>query len=370
MSIDRYPPRKGSKHSRWRARWRDPNGRQKTKVFDRKVDAERWMIEIEHRKHVGEYVDPAAGRVTFRDYAEPWRERQVHAPSTRQQVETYFRRHVMPTLGDMELRAIRPSDIQSWVTKCSKTLAPGTVELMYRYVAKLLLDAQHDRLIARTPCVGIKLPKKPKPKMYLPTTDQLVAVTEKLPDRYRVITLLCAGAGLRISEALGLRVEDVDFLRRELHVRDQLAGVVDGEPKYGPTKSPAGVRVVPLGEVVVKGIAAHLARFPVSGNGLIVTNDLGQPLGRSKAGHLWRAACKKADVDDIRLHDLRHYFASALISAGCSVKAVQSALGHAKASETLDTYTHLWPSDDDRTRNAIDDAMRASASEGASAQAE
>ena len=264
----------------------------------------------------------------------------------------------MPTLGDMELRAIRKSDIQTWVTKCSETLAPGTVELMYRYVAKVLLDAQHDRLIARTPCVGIKLPKKQKPKMNLPTTDQLAAATEKLPDRYQVITLLCAGAGLRISEALGLRVEDVDFLRRELHVRDQLVGIEDGQPKFGPTKSPAGVRVVPLGEIVVNGIAAHLAEFPAPDSGLVVVNELGQPLGRSKAGHLWRTACTKAGVADVRLHDLRHYFASALISAGCSVKAVQSALGHATASETLNTYTHLWPSDDDRTRNAIDLALK------------
>jgi integrase len=98
--------------------------------------------------------------------------------------------------------------------------------------------------------------------------------------------------------------------------------------------------------------------------------ELGQPIGRSKAGHLWRAACTEAEVADICLHDLRHYFASARISAAWSPKAVQAALGHGKLSETLDTYTHLWPSDDDRTRNAIDDALRSSSSHGASAKAE
>jgi integrase len=59
----------------------------------------------------------------------------------------------------------------------------------------------------------------------------------------------------------------------------------------------------------------------------------------------------------VRFHDLRHFYASALISGGCSVKAVQKALGHASATETLDTYAHLWPDDEDRTRAAIGAAL-------------
>jgi integrase len=69
----------------------------------------------------------------------------------------------------------------------------------------------------------------------------------------------------------------------------------------------------------------------------------------------WRRARDAAGLErSIRFHDLRHAFASALISAGCSIKAVQRALGHASASTTLDTYGHLWPGDEDRIRQAVD----------------
>ncbi len=69
----------------------------------------------------------------------------------------------------------------------------------------------------------------------------------------------------------------------------------------------------------------------------------GQPPHQNTIGYLWRKACTAAKVSDVTLHDLRHYFASGLIAAGCDVVTVQRALGHAKATTTLGTYSHLWP---------------------------
>ncbi|WP_342778098.1 tyrosine-type recombinase/integrase [Oryzihumus leptocrescens] len=77
-------------------------------------------------------------------------------------------------------------------------------------------------------------------------------------------------------------------------------------------------------------------------------------LRRSAFGTTWRRATTRAGLAGLRFHDLRHYCASLLIRHGESVKTDQARLGHASAAETLDTYSHLWPDSDDRTREAVD----------------
>lgn len=85
----------------------------------------------------------------------------------------------------------------------------------------------------------------------------------------------------------------------------------------------------------------------------------GQPPHQNTVGHAWRQACRRCDVTDFTLHDLRHFYASGLIASGCDVVTVQRALGHAKATTTLNTYAHLWPTAEDRTRAAADNLMAA-----------
>jgi hypothetical protein len=91
---------------RWRARFRDPTGKEHAKHFARRVDAKRWLDETTAAVVVGQFVDPAAGRMTLREYAEQWRAAQVHRPSTQAHHETTLRRHVYPILGDKRLSAI------------------------------------------------------------------------------------------------------------------------------------------------------------------------------------------------------------------------------------------------------------------------
>ena len=97
----------------WRARWRTPEGGSRSKTFSRKIDAENHLTSTEHSKRVGAYVDPAAGKVTFKVYAEQWRAAQVHRPGTESQVETSLRRHVYPRIGYRPIGAIRQSEIQA-----------------------------------------------------------------------------------------------------------------------------------------------------------------------------------------------------------------------------------------------------------------
>jgi integrase len=119
-----------------------------------------------------------------------------------------------------------------------------------------------------------------------------------------------------------------------------------------------GVRVIPLPTVVVDSLAAHLLSFPAKG--LTITNAVGDPIKRSDFGYVWLRVTKSVDLEGLHFHDLHHFYASLLIRHGESVKTVQARLGHANAAATLDTYSHLWPDSDDRTREAVDLVLRIS----------
>ena len=351
---------------RWRARYRDLDGREHSRHFDRKVDAQRWLDEVTAALITGTYVDPNAGRVTLKEYAEAWRVGQVHRPSSALHVETTLRRHVYPTFGARELSSLRPSEIQAWVkrltdgTEQQKPLAPATIAVVHGILAAVLKAAVRDRKLVSSPCKGIKLPKDPPRKLVPLTTSAVQALAEHVGPRYRALVLLAAGTGLRQGEAFGLTLDRVDFLRRSVTVDRQLVVLPGHEPRLGPPKTRASYRTIPLPQVVAVALAEHVRRYPVEAGGPLFTGSEGTPLRRSRfSARIWRPAVKAAGLSGVVFHDLRHFYASLLIQHGESVKVVQARLGHATAAETLDTYSHLWPDSEDTTRLAIDSVLGA-----------
>jgi integrase len=346
----------------WRARFRGPDGRERARHFDRKVDARRWLDEQAASVVTGQWVDPRAGRVMFRDYAEQWRASQVHRPTTQAYVETNLRRHVYPVLGDKPLSAVLPSDVQAWVKGMTSTLAPSTVGTVHGVVAGIFRAAVRDRRITANPCEGTRLPKVAKVRVEPLPVETVRGLETAMPGRYRALVTLAAGTGMRQGECLGLTVDRVDFLRRTLTVDRQLVTVPGRAPYLGPPKTAASVRTIPLPQAVLDALAVHLATFPA--DDLVFTTSTGTPVTRTRFGEVWRDAVKAAGAPlGTGFHGLRHFYASLLIRHGESVKTVQARLGHASAAETLDTYSHLWPDSDDRTRAAVDAVLGAGHSE-------
>jgi integrase len=182
-----------------------------------------------------------------------------------------------------------------------------------------------------------------------------MAVVAAAGERYGALVVAAAGTGLREGELLGLTVESIDFLRREIHVRQQLVLVPGHDPVLALPKTAASIRTVPLAGVVADALSAHLARFGSGPHGLIFTNDAGAPIRRNRLSAQWRSWARAAGLaDSVRFHDLRHTFASMLIAEGASVKLVQELMGHASASTTLDVYGHLFPDSADQARAAIE----------------
>jgi integrase len=343
----------------WRARWRTPDGKSRSRTFARRVDAEKFLTSTDHAKLTGSYVDPAAGKVTFGDFARSWQAAQVHRPTTAASIDSTLRNHVFPTFETRPIASIRPSEVQAWVKGISGQIAPSTVRVVVQNLRAVLNAAVRDQVIARSPCLGLKLPADDRPQVQPLETAEVFALIEALPDRYRGLAVLGAGAGLRSGEALGVSSDELDFLRRSLSVRQQLVTLPSGEVVIAPPKTSSSVRTIPLPDFVTSALAEHLASFPASESGLLFTMPDGKPISRNRFGDLWRAAVKAAGVrHGVRFHELRHYYASLLIRHGESVKTVQARLGHASAVETLNTYAHLWPDSEDRTRAAIDEVLR------------
>jgi integrase len=197
------------------------------------------------------------------------------------------------------------------------------------------------------------------------TSEQVLALAGTVPERYRALVIAGAGTGLRPGELFGLELDCVDFLRRTIRVDQQLARVPGGGVGLTPPKTPASYRTVPLPQTVADVLAAHLARWsPYPELGVVFTSGTGGPVQQQPWAAVWETARRRAGLPEWATpHDLRHHYASVLIRSGASVKVVQTRLGHASAKTTLDTYGHLFPDEEDRTRAAVDAAFAAAVSQ-------
>lgn len=371
----RVPTERNGIGARYRVRWLGPDGLERSKSFpdSQHKAAVAWKAQQEVDLVRETYVDPKAGKITVKAFATSWLADLDVDELSRQQMEMRFRSRVFPYLGSAQIGSVKPSAIRSW----DRILRDSNLSDRYRHtlfgnVSAMFTAAMDDNLIARHPCTG-KSVKKPKPgrKKVVPWPEERVwKVQEALQERFRVLVDLGAGLGLRQGECFGLAVEDVDFLRGVVHVRRQVKTVrykhVFALPKYDKTRD------IPLPEPVKLALAEHIRKHPpkeitlpwdVPGGEpttarLIVTSVRGLVVAANDFNrNYWKPALMSASIPYGRyengMHDLRHFFASMLLDQGESIKAVAEWLGHADASFTLKTYTHLMPSSDERTKNAI-----------------
>ncbi len=319
------------------------------------MDAQRWLRDQLGALDTGRWVDPRAGRVTLEAFYAGWSARQVWTDGTHKAMSLAVRG---ATFRSLELRTVRPTHVEAWVKSMSvatperaKPLAPGTIKTRFVNVRSVFRAAIRDGLIATDPTEGVRLPRQRKREaaMTIPSPLDVGALLAAADERFVAFIAVCAFAGLRLGEAAALQVDDVDFLRRQLHVRRQVQRAGRGAveirlPKYGSE------RTVPVPDELLRILSAHM-ELGHRGNWLFQgAGDT--PPHQNTVGYWWRKTVADAGLRGIRLHDCRHFYASGLIAAGCDVVTVQKALGHAKASTTLDTYSHLWPSAEDATRKA------------------
>lgn len=282
---------------RWRARWREDDCTQRAMHFASKGDAERHLTTVSADLIRGDYISPEDAQTLFGEYAEQWAAAQIHRASTASRTEVLYRLHMQERWGHRRLGSIRPTEVQAWVRDLSSKLAASTTRSVYAQFATIMGAAVTDRLINRSPCVRISLPKM-KAERVVPLPVVVVqALSEHMQDEYRAALAVSAMAGLRISECLGLTWDRVDFLGRTITVDRQLVSI-EGGWEFGPPKTRASNRVIPIGEVLAEELAAHRVKFGDGESGLI-TNTGGLAVTRrrrAEAGDRQRRRLPGGDV--------------------------------------------------------------------------
>ncbi|GAY11775.1 site-specific integrase [Pseudonocardia sp. N23] len=371
------------KGMRYRVRYIDPDNKERSKSFadGNKRAAENWLVEVENDKNKGSYLDPTAGRVTFKAFADSWLSAQTFDESTRSAVETRLRVHVYPYFGDRELRAIGPSVVQSWVRQLQQRgLAETYRRTIFANVSGVFTAAIDDERLRRNPCAAksVTRPRGEYPKITPWETEKVARVRHEIGERYRLLVSIGAGCGLRQGEAFGLSPDDIDLEAKMIRVVRQVK-LLNGKFVFAPPKH-GRVRDVPLPSSVAAAIREHLKTYkPVAftlpwrdltGKATTVplltwTRERGTLNRNSFNHHVWKPALRAAGVANPQrsdgFHALRHFYASVLLDGGESIKALSEYLGHADPGFTLRTYTHLMPSSAERTRRAVDAVLGANA---------
>ena len=343
----RRPSARHGRGLRYRARYRDAAGKEVTKAFPdkEKSKAQRWLDEVTASQVTGTYVDPKNARTTVAEWCETWLSGYAtRRPRTVRQAQVHVAQ-IQAAFGSLPLSAVRPSSVRSWTAKLKAAgLADSYVYALHSRLSQIMSDAVHDGLLARNPCSRRTSPGAGSQRPYVATTEQVWALHDAIADHLRPAILLGAFVGLRTAEVVGLRVEDVDFIRGIIRPVQQRAGE--------PLKSDTARTPLPIPQELALQLSAAVGRW---GGDFVVTDGAGRHTSTWAIERAVRAARPKVPglPEDFRFHDLRHYLASLLIASGLDVKVVQHRLRHASAKTTLDTYGHLWPDSDESARAAV-----------------
>jgi integrase len=318
--------------------------RQATKtVRGTKHEAEREMARMIAERDRG--VDLRPERLTVTELASRWLDskRPNLAASTSLSYEILLRLHVIPVIGNVRLRDLKPLHIEAVKSKVTESGGSQKLALnVFRVLNAVLKQGVRWQLLAVNPCTAVDAPRPRRFNAHVPTPEELDRLFVAADaTQYGALVRLAALSGARQGEVLRLRWRDVDWQERRLSIPG--------------TKTTASVRLVDLGSETI----ALLSRWRTaerekrlklgpgatcgSDDAPIFTNFVGGPVDAGGLKRTWRRVVRDADVGHVRFHDLRHASATYLLRAGVPVPIVSERLGHSRTSTTTDIYGHVMP---------------------------
>ena len=313
-----------------------------------------------------------ADNMTVGEYLARWLSDSVKGTvriSTFERHEQIVRAHLVTAFGRMKVKNLTPAHVRSLHReKLEDGLAPATVRKIHSTLHKALSQAVADGLIPRN-AADVKAPR-PAPDEMRPLSEAeartFLDAAREAEDRFEALYVLAITTGLRRGELLGLRWDDADLDRGTLRVGRSLVRE-GGRYVVGETKTKRGRRRVNLTPRTVAALKAHRKRqleqrvrvgSLYEDHGLIFASENGTPLNpENLVKRSFKPLLTRADLPEIRFHDLRHTCATLLLSRGVHPKIVQELLGHATIAMTLDTYSHYLPSMGDQASDAMGDAL-------------
>lgn len=351
---------------RYDVRLRDRQGRTYTTTFRTKREAEAFEDQERTDQRRGAWVDPRHQALTFGELADRWLEANpAKRGSSYARDESIVRVHLKPALGETAIGLVSKPDVQALVNEWSTRMKPRTVRRMYGVLRAVLAYAVDSDYLGRSPCRGIKLPEVGAIVRHVVDADELAALVAALGPDYGLMSVLGVVLGLRWGEVAGVRVCDVDVLRRAVTVTEQVTRGRKGATVTGPPKSEAGRRTLALDDELVELLAAHMARRGLTAadaGAHLFAAPAGGPLEYSHWRHrVWLPACLEAGLGrmekrrytGLQFHDLRRANATAMALDGVDEKTAQTRLGHTDIRLTLGLYAQATSEGDQRAAERL-----------------
>ena len=342
-------------------------GKRVTKYFKTQREGLDWLQNMRNQINSGLTLEGA--QKTLSEFLEQWLGsiRASVKPKTITQYRQIVHMHILPLLGGIKLKDLRPDQIQAlYNQKLDTGTSARTVLLIHAVLHRSLKQAFKWGSIVRNPADAVTRPKIVRKEMKtLSDTQVRTLILAASGTRYEAIFWLAVTTGMRQGELLGLRWSDLDWQSQKLHVQRQLQRTKDGLVFSGP-KSAAGRRVIMLGEETIKKLRAHLgvlsqerqaAGEQWQENDLIFPSTIGTPWDPRNLFRIFKQFLKKAGLPDIRFHDLRHTAATLMLQQNVNPKVVQERLGHSDITLTLNTYSHVLPSMQEDAAEKLDQLL-------------
>ena len=331
---------------RWQARYRDRSGVARTAptTFPTRGDASRYLAGVRADLDRGNWFDPNAGRTKVKAYADSWlKTRRVRggplAPRTRELYRWQLDRHILPALGDVELRHLDPATVRTWYGNMTSKTGPGaiTAAKCYRLLRTICETAVFEEELPRNPCTIPGAGQERSPARPALSVPEVYALADSVGDRWRALVLLAAFTGLRFGELAGLRRRHVNLLHGVVEVRESVSYLAGGVRHVGPPKSEAGRRTVAVPPHIVGELRDHVDRYAEAGpDGLIFVGPKGGPLRNATFSRsVWRPALAANGLSGVHFHDLRGFAATLAAISGATTAELMARIGHSTPDMAL-----------------------------------
>lgn len=334
-----------------------------------KKDAEKRLAELLHQLDNGTFIKPS--KTTLTEYIERWLADYVWpnlAPRTAEGYEHIMRRHVIPALGSMTLIQLKPEHLQRYYSdRLSMGLSAQTVRHHYTALHKVLQTAVEWGILTINVADAVRPPRVQRPEMHTWDEEDITRFLEATKETpYYALFYAALFTGMRRSELLALRWQDVDFILSQVNVSRSLHRLRGGGIVFRPTKTTKGRRAVALPPSATLILKEHyenqkleraMLGESLTSDDLVFSHLDGRPLMPDSVTHAWIKLVRRAGLKHIRLHDARHSHASLMLKQGIHPKVVQERLGHANIAVTLDTYSHVAPGLQEAAAARFDEAF-------------
>lgn len=337
-------------------------------VKGNKKEAEERLADLLHQIDTGAFIKP--GKIIVAEYLKRWLKDYAWpnlAPRTAEGYEHIIIHHVIPSLGSMSLTQLKPEHLQKYYAeKQSGGLSAQTVRHHHTVLHKALQTALEWGILARNVADVITPPRVQRTDMQTWTEDDITRFLEAAKGTpYYTLFYAALFTGMRRSELLALRWQDVDFILSQVYVHRSMHCLKGGKIVFRPTKTAKGRRAISLPPSAAIALREHYEKQKLElamlgkqlkDNDLVFSHIDSKPLLPNTVTHAWIKLVRRSGLKSIRLHDARHTHASIMLKQGIHPKIVQERLGHASIAVTLDTYSHVAPGLQEAAAKRFDEA--------------